>query len=293
MGHVCEPSRDTVSWWQWWKGGNWPSASDWYLITYRNVKIFHPGFGVPLYCQDKLNCTLHSDWVQEKLWEKGQDREKLRRGRRAWFRTCISLLPIKSQPLLSSWTSPFIPVSLSTCLPIHPPIFPPSTYTHLSTQLPIYPSICLPIYHPLTQTSVHLTIHLPIHPLIKTYPSIHPSHHLPIHTLINPSHCQSTYPSTYQNISSIHLTIYPLINPSHHLPTHSLIKTDHPPTHPRIHPSIHPLISLSTHHLFIHSSIYLIYPPHSLIKTHHPPIHLSISSSFHLSIHPSIFSPSI
>jgi hypothetical protein len=39
-------------------------------VTYRDVNVFHPGFGVPLDGHDERICPLQAQRVQEELWEK-------------------------------------------------------------------------------------------------------------------------------------------------------------------------------------------------------------------------------
>lgn len=139
-----------------------PGASRYPLIAYRNVKLFHPGFGVPLDGKDKHNCPFHTQRVQEKLWEERQDRRRLRWGQERLGQSMISLLP-SNHNLPSLQISLSVSVSLSICCPsIHLPL------THQPIHSPIHPATHLP-FHPSIQTFAHPPTHLP--------PSLHPPFH--------------------------------------------------------------------------------------------------------------------
>ena len=103
----------------------------------------------------------------------------------------------------------------------------PSCFTAILGKLltiNIQSSMCLPI-HPSTYSSTHPSIHPSIH--LPTQPTIHPSTHLPTHLSIYLPIYPLIPSSSY---SSIYLSTCPSICPSVHLPTYPSIYPSAPPS---------------------------------------------------------------
>lgn len=75
--------------------GHGNCASRYCSVTYGNVKLFHPGSGVPLDGCDEEDGPVYAHGVQEQLWEEGQDQGSLGWGPERWLRAQLPFLSIK------------------------------------------------------------------------------------------------------------------------------------------------------------------------------------------------------